>query len=149
VVTDDTGARGLLSVRDVLLASGSSSPRQLGRAPGPLTFTIGERRQLQRYLLVLRDSPSEFELAGVLGLLVESWSFESRPSADAESIRSVPAADLELLRAAVIAELPDLQRAVHSSPGGVGDELAAPAGGRGALAEAGSSPGNEPAAWRI
>jgi hypothetical protein len=149
VVTDDTGARGLLSVRDVLLASGSSSPRQLGRAPGPLTFTIGERRQLQRYLLVLRDSPWEFELAGVLGLLVESWSFESRPSADAESIRSVPAADLELLRAAVIAELPDLQRAVHSSPGGVGDELAAPAGGRGALAEAGSSPGNEPAAWRI
>jgi hypothetical protein len=50
----------------------------------------------------------EFELAGVLGLLVESWSFEARPSADAEGIRSVPAADYELLRAAVSAELPDL-----------------------------------------
>jgi hypothetical protein len=65
------------------------------------------------------------------------------------SIRSVPAADYELLRAAVIAELPDLQRAVHPSLGGVGDELAAPAGRPRALAEAGSSPGNEPAAWQI
>lgn len=55
-----------------------------------------------------RSPPLEFELAGVLGLLVESWSFEARPSADAEGIRSVPAADYELLRAAVSAELPDL-----------------------------------------
>jgi hypothetical protein len=81
--------------------------------------------------------------------VVESWSFEARPSADAEGIRSVPAADHELLRAAVIAELPDLQGAVHPSPGGVGDELAAPAGRPRALAGAGSSPGNEPAAWQI
>ena len=67
---------------------------------------------------MLRGSPpSEFELAGVLALLVESWSFEVRPSADAEGIRSLPAADYELLRAAVIAELPDLQRAVQPSPG--------------------------------
>jgi hypothetical protein len=66
---------------------------------------------------MLRDSPpSEFELAGVIGLLVESWSFEARPSAE-EGIRSIPAADYELLRAAVITELPDLQRAVHPSPG--------------------------------
>jgi hypothetical protein len=64
-----------------------------------------------------RSPPSEFELAGVLGVLVESWSFEARPSADAEGIRSVPAADDELLWAAVIAELSDLQRAVRPSPG--------------------------------
>jgi hypothetical protein len=50
-------------------------------------------------------------------VLVESWSFEARPSADAEGIRSVPAADDELLWAAVIAELSDLQRAVRPSPG--------------------------------
>jgi CBS domain-containing protein len=120
VVTDDTGVRGVLSVRDVLLAG-----QRIELTPGnwavlrdPLTFTIRERRQLQRYLLMLRDSPPpEFELAGVIGLLVESWSFEARPSADAEGIRSIPAADYELLRAVVIAELPDLQRAVHPSPG--------------------------------
>lgn len=84
----------------------------------PLTFTIRGRRQLQRYLLMLRSTPpAEFELAGVMSLLVGSWSFELRPSDGDEAIRSIPAADYELLRAAVIAELPDLQRAVHPSPG--------------------------------
>jgi CBS domain-containing protein len=120
VVTDGAGVLGVLSVRDVLLAG-----QRVDLTPGhwavlrdPLTFSIRERRQLQRYLLMLRDSPpSEFELAGVMGLLVESWSFEMRPSAGVEAIRSIPAADYELLRAAVIAELPDLQRAVHPSPG--------------------------------
>ena len=34
-----------------------------------------------------RSLPSEFELAGVLGLLVGSWSFEARPSADTEVMR--------------------------------------------------------------
>jgi CBS domain-containing protein len=120
VVTDETGVRGVLSVRDVLLA-GQRVELTLGNwavLRDPLTFTIRERRQLQRYLLMLRGSPpSEFELGGVIGLLVESWSFEARPSANAEGIRSLPAADYELLRAAVIAELPDLQRAVHPSPG--------------------------------
>jgi CBS domain-containing protein len=120
VVTDDTGVRGVLSVRDVLLAGQrvELTPGNWAVLRDPLTFTIRERRQLQRYLLMLRSSsPSEFELAGVIGLLVESWSFEASPSADAEGIRSVPAADYELLRAAVLAELPDLQRAVHPSPG--------------------------------
>ena len=120
VVTDGTGVLGVLSVRDVLLAG-----QRVDLTPGnwavlrdPLTFTIRERRQLQRYLLMLSGSPlSEFELAGVMGLLVESWSFEMRPSVGVEAIRSIPAADYELLRAAVIAELPDLQRAVHPSPG--------------------------------
>lgn len=119
VVTDATAVLGVLSVRDILLAGQrvELTPGNWAVLRDPLTFTIRERRQLQRYLLMLRDSPpSEFELAGVIGLLVESWSFEARPSAE-EGIRSIPAADYELLRAAVIAELPDLQRAVHPSPG--------------------------------
>ncbi len=119
VVADGTGVLGVLSVRDILLAGQrvELTPGNWAVLRDPLTFTIRERRQLQRYLLMLRDTPpSEFELAGVIGLLVESWSFEARPSAE-ESIRSIPAADYELLRAAVIAELPDLQRAVHPSPG--------------------------------
>jgi CBS domain-containing protein len=119
VVTDGSGVLGVLSVRDILLAGQrvELTPGNWAVLRDPLTFTIRERRQLQRYLLMLRDAPpSEFELAGVIGLLVESWSFETRPSAE-EGIRSIPAADYELLRAAVIAELPDLQRAVHPSPG--------------------------------
>lgn len=119
VVTDGTGVLGVLSVRDILLAGQrvELTPGNWAVLRDPLTFTIRERRQLQRYLLMLRDTPpSEFELAGVIGLLVESWSFETRPAAE-EGVRSIPAADYELLRAAVIAELPDLQRAVHPSPG--------------------------------
>ena len=50
-------------------------------------------------------------------LLVESWSFDSRPPSDGEMLKLITAADYELLRAAVLAELPDLQRAVHPSPG--------------------------------
>jgi CBS domain-containing protein len=119
VVTDGDDVLGVLSVRDVLLAG-----RRVTLTPGswavlrdPLTFTIRERRQLQRYLLMLRDSPpSQFELSGVIGLLVEKWSFEAE-AADVEGISSIPATDYQLLRAAVIAELPDLQRAVHPSPG--------------------------------
>jgi CBS domain-containing protein len=119
VVTDGIAVLGVLSVRDILLAGQrvELTPGNWAVLRDPLTFTIRERRRLQRYLLMLRDTLlSEFELAGVIGLLVESWSFETRPSAE-EGIRSIPAADYELLRAAVIAELPDLQRAVHPSPG--------------------------------
>jgi hypothetical protein len=84
----------------------------------PLTFTVRERRRLQRYLLILRRTdPAEFELGGLTGLLVGSWSFEVALPAEAESLRSIPAPDYELLRAAVLAELPDLQRSVHPSPG--------------------------------
>jgi CBS domain-containing protein len=126
VVTNGGGALGVLSVRDVLLAGqrielghgAEGDPRNWAVLRDPLTFTVRERRRLQRYLLMLRDPPpSEFELAGVIELLVESWSFGPPPSADAEAIRGLPAADYELLRAAVISELPDLQRAVHPSPG--------------------------------
>jgi len=119
VVTDRGRVLGVLSVRDLLLA-GQRVELTAGNwvvLRDPLTFRIRELRQLRRYLLVLRDSPpSEFELAGIIGMLVESWSFDAA-SADAEGIRSIPAADYELLRAAVVADLPELERAVQPSPG--------------------------------
>lgn len=120
VVVQDTKVLGVLSVRDVLLA-GQRVTLTTGHwavLRDPLTFSIRERRQLQRYLLMLRGSPpSEFELAGVMGLLVESWSFDIPLQGADEPSHAIPAADYELLRAAVLAELPDLQRAVHPSPG--------------------------------
>jgi len=119
VVTDGDDVLGVLSVRDVLLAGQrvELTPGNWAVLRDPLTFTIRERRQLQRYLLTLRDSPpSEFELSGLIRLLVEKWSFEAA-APDAEGLSTIPTTDYELLRAAVIAELPDLQRAVHPSPG--------------------------------
>jgi CBS domain-containing protein len=120
VVYDDGQVTGVLSVRDVLLA-GQRVELTGGNwavLRDPLTFTVRERRRLQRYLLILRGTdPAEFELGGLTGLLVGSWSFEVTLPAEAESLRSIPAADYELLRAAVLAELPDLQRSVHPSPG--------------------------------
>lgn len=118
--TEGTEVLGVLSVRDVLLAGQRVELTEGHWAVlrDPLTFTIRERRQLQRYLLMLQGKPTaEFELSGVIGLLVGSWSFEGPLPADPDGLRSVPAGAYELLRAAVIAELPDLQRAVHPSPG--------------------------------
>jgi CBS domain-containing protein len=111
---------GVLSVRDVLLAGQRIELTEGNWAVlrDPLTFTLRERRRLQRYLLMLRGSePAEFELAGLIALLVGSWSFQVPLPAEADGQRSIPAADYEQLRAAVLAELPDLQRAVHPSPG--------------------------------
>ena len=120
VVCENANVLGVLSVRDVLLA-GQRVELTGGNwavLRDPLTFTVRERRRLQRYLLMLRGTdPAEFELAGVIGLLVGSWSFPVPLPGDPESLRSIPAADYEQLRTAVLAELPDLQRAVHPSPG--------------------------------
>jgi CBS domain-containing protein len=120
VVRNGGEVLGILSVRDVLLAG-----QRVELTDGhwvvlrdPLTFTIRERRRLQRYLLILRGQvPAEFELGGLIGLLVGSWSFDEPLPEDPEGLRSMHAEDYELLRAAVLAELPDLQRAVHPSPG--------------------------------
>lgn len=120
VVSENGRVLGVLSVRDVLLAG-----QRVELTGGswvvlrdPLTFTVRERRRLQRYLLTLSGTgPAEFELGGLIGLLVGSWSFEAALPAESESLRSIPSADYELLRAAVLAELPDLQRSVHPSPG--------------------------------
>ena len=120
VVRGDGDVLGILSVRDVLLA-GQRVELTGGHwvvLRDPLTFTIRERRRLQRYLLMLRGQlPAEFELGALIGLLVGSWSFEGPLPEDPEGLRSLPAQDYELLRAAVLAELPDLQRAVHPAPG--------------------------------
>lgn len=120
VICNNGQVLGVLSVRDVLLA-GQRVELTGGNwavLRDPLTFTVRERRRLQRYLLILRGTdPAEFELGGLTGLLVGSWSFDVTIPAEAESLRSIPAADYELLRAAVLAELSDLQRSVHPSPG--------------------------------
>lgn len=120
VVCENGQALGVLSVRDVLLAGQrvELSAGSWAVLRDPLTLTIRERRRLQRCLLMLRGTDlAEFELAGLIGLLVGSWSFEVALPAESESLRSIPAADYEVLRAAVLAELPDLQRSVHPSPG--------------------------------
>jgi CBS domain-containing protein len=120
VVRNGEQVLGILSVRDVLLA-GQRVELTGGHwavLRDPLTFTIRERRRLQRYLLMLRgDAPAEFEIGGLIGLLVGSWSFEGPLPHSPEGLQSIQAGDYELLRAAVLAELPDLQRAVHPSPG--------------------------------
>ncbi len=120
VVCENGHVLGVLSVRDVLLA-GQRVELTGGNwvvLRDPLTFPVRERRRLQRYLLMLRGTdPAEFELAGLIGLLVGSWSFAAPLPAESEGLRSLPAADYERLRTAVLAELPDLQRAVHPSPG--------------------------------
>lgn len=120
VVRNGTHVLGVLSVRDVLLAGQrvELTDGHWAVLRDPLTFTIRERRRLQRYLLILRgQAPAEFELGGLIGLLVGSWSFEGPLPEDPEGLRLMPAEDYERLRAAVLAELPDLQRAVHPAPG--------------------------------
>jgi CBS domain-containing protein len=120
VVCENAQVLGVLSVRDVLLA-GQRVELTAGNwavLRDPLTFSVRERRRLQRWLLMLRgNDPAEFELASLIGLLVGSWSFEVALPAESAGLRSIPAADYELLRAAVLVELPDLQRSVHPSPG--------------------------------
>lgn len=120
VVTCGGNVTGVLSVRDVLLA-GQRVVLTCGNwavLRDPLTFTLRERRQLQRHLLELRSTPPlHSDLTGIICLLVQRWSFPTRASAGESAVRSLPPADLERLRAAVLAELPDLQRAVHPSPG--------------------------------
>jgi CBS domain-containing protein len=118
VVVKDEQVLGLLSVRDVLLAG---QLVQLGSGHwavlrDPLTFTVRERRKLQRHLLSLRGS-ADAELTELFGLLIGSWSFRVRLPPDDEALRELPAEDFAALREAVIAELPELQRAVHPSPG--------------------------------
>lgn len=120
VVRTEERVVGVLSVRDVLLAGQRVELTDGNWAVlrDPLTFSVRERRRLQRYLLLIRESSlSEFELAGLIGLLVGSWSFDVLLPAESEALKSIPARDYELLRAAVRGELPDLQRAVHPSPG--------------------------------
>jgi CBS domain-containing protein len=119
VITDGEQVVGVVSVRDVLLA-GQRVPLANGEwavLRDPLTFTVRERRKLQRYLLGVRGTDAEEGLPDLLGLLVGSWSLRLGLPPDATALRSLSPEDLAALREAVLAELPELQRAVHPSPG--------------------------------
>lgn len=119
VVTATGRVVGVVSVRDVLLA-GQRVPLASGGwavLRDPLTFTIRERRKLQRYLLGTRGADTEAVMTDLLGLLLGSWSLpQDLPPAEA-ALRDLPGEDYAALRDAVLAELPELQRAVHPSPG--------------------------------
>jgi hypothetical protein len=67
----------------------------------PETFSIRERRRLQRYLIDLRDGP-DGPIDDLIGLLTDG---------------PVPGELRPPLREVVLAELPALQRAVHPAPG--------------------------------
>ncbi len=120
VVVERGKVRGVLSIRDLLLA-GQRVPLTSGRwavLRDPLTFTIRERRRLQRCLLELESGPaSHLDVDELLGEVVGSWSFDLPLPPDTEALASLDRDDYELLRAAVIEELPDLQRAVQPAPG--------------------------------
>ncbi|HEX2026795.1 MAG TPA: CBS domain-containing protein [Nitriliruptorales bacterium] len=120
VVTRGQRVLGVLSIRDVLLAGQRVELTDGNWAVlrDPLTFTIRERRRLQRALLLLDRGPvRQVDLDGLIGELVGSWSFDVALPADAEALAALPESDRELLRDAVREELPDLQRAVHPAPG--------------------------------
>ena len=119
VVGEHGKVLGAVSVRDLLLAGqrvelGNGQWAQLRDS---LTFSIRERRKLQRFLLALRGAPvGEDDLAALTGLLVGSWSLDLPLPPDAVPGKEY-AAEFEVLRDAVLAELPELQRAVHPAPG--------------------------------
>lgn len=120
VVTEGDRVTGVLSVRDLLLA-GQRVELTGGNwavLRDPLTFTVRERRRLQRQLLKLdAGGRTDIDVDGLIGELVGSWSFERPLPAGAEALAELDAEDLRLLRAAVAEELPALQQAVQPAPG--------------------------------
>jgi CBS domain-containing protein len=120
VVAEGDRVIGVVSVRDVLLAGQRVRLGGDGWAVlrDPLTFTVRERRKLQRYLLELRGSPqSDEDLLDLFGLLLGDWSLEASLPPSAGTIEQLASPDRAALREAVLAELPELQRAVHPAPG--------------------------------
>ncbi len=120
VVVEDGEAVGVLSIRDVLLAGQriELSEGSWAVLRDPLTFTVRERRRLQRLLLDLDRVPTpRLDVDALTGVLVGSWSFELPLPPDVQTLESLPEEDRALLRAAVIDELPELQRAVQPAPG--------------------------------
>ncbi|MGI9017941.1 MAG: CBS domain-containing protein [Euzebya sp.] len=120
VVTTDNKVTGVLSIRDVLL-SGQRVELTNGAwavLRDPLTFTVRERRRLQRVLLDLGGGPlAQSEPAALIGELVGSWSFDLALPATAEMLEELDPADRSLLADAVLDEIPYLQLSVHPSPG--------------------------------
>jgi CBS domain-containing protein len=128
VVSENDRVVGVVSVRDLLLAG-----QRVALADGawvvlrdPLTFTVRERRRLQRYLLQIRGAPADGDApyplglpaeADLAGLLIGAWSLAAPLPAGAEAIGALPPRQRRALREAILGELPGLQRAVHPSPG--------------------------------
>jgi CBS domain-containing protein len=120
VVTEADQVIGIVSVRDVLLAGQrvQLTDGHWAVLRDSVTFSVRERRKLQRYLLELRGAgEDDVDLADLLGLLLGSWSFGLALPPDAATLGTLPEGDYAALREAVLAELPELQRAVHPSPG--------------------------------
>jgi len=119
VVLQDGQVLGVVSVRDLLLAGQrvQLGNRQWAVLRDPLTFTVRERRKLQRYLLEVRDLGADESVDDLLGLLIGSWSLDLSLPPDAAALSALTPSDYAALREAVLAELPDLQRAVHPAPG--------------------------------
>lgn len=118
VVTDGPVVFGVLSIRDILLAGQriELSNGAWAVLRDPLTFTVRERRRLQRRLLGLGAGPTgELDLDAVIAEMIGGWSFEVSP--DAEAVAALGPDDHHVLREAVEQELPSLQRAVHPAPG--------------------------------
>lgn len=121
VVVDADAVVGVVSMRDVLLA-GKRIELDSGNwavLRDPLTFTVRERRALQRYLMRLRDAaPGEAGADELIGLLVGAWSYDLPQAGDfGEVLHALPQQDYEALVRAALAEIPKLQRAVHPAPG--------------------------------
>lgn len=120
VVARGDEVAGVVSIRDVLLAG---QRIQLGDGQwavlrDPLTFSVRERRRLQRYLLALRGTPEdEADVTDLLALLVGAWSLHVALPPNADTLASLRPENVAALREALLAELPELERAVHPAPG--------------------------------
>lgn len=119
VVVDDNEVTGILSIRDLLLAGQRIELRARDWAVlrDPLTFTIRERRRLQKQLIDLDVTGGEPDVDDLIALMVASWSLDLPLPADREVLDQTTPDTLARLRAAVMEELPGLQRAVHPAPG--------------------------------
>lgn len=120
VITEGRDVVGVLSIRDLLLAGQrvELSDDAWVVLRDPLTFSVRERRRLQKRLLELDAGPVEdVGVDDLVVVLIGSWSLEAPTPTDPEGLEALPEDDRELLRAAVRSELPTLQRAVQPAPG--------------------------------
>lgn len=120
VVTAGREVIGVLSVRDLLL-SGQRVELTGGAwavLRDPLTFSVRERRRLQKRLIELEAGPVDSaDVDEVVAVLVGSWSLDEPVPISGGELGALQERDRDMLRAAVRDELPTLQRAVQPAPG--------------------------------